>query len=180
MKKEVIRVKAVFLIGFMGCGKTTVGRMLGERLCLPVIDTDEEIVRRANETIPAIFERYGEAYFRHLETECLQSIPTENTIITTGGGIVTRKQNINWMKEKGIVIYLKCDLDCLFSRIQQDANRPLANMKPKGEIRTLFEKRKSQYEEAHICIDTTNLSPDQVVGEIVRSIKSMESGDNSF
>ncbi|WP_243290539.1 shikimate kinase [Bacillus sp. FJAT-47783] len=172
-------MKAIYLTGFMGSGKTTIGQLLGKYLNVPVIDTDQEIVRLMGQSIPTIFQKHGEAYFRKLETECLQKLPTENVIVTTGGGIVVNKENRNWMKDHGIFIYLQCDLSILFSRIEQDENRPLANQKTKHELAELFAKRKSFYEEAHVHIATTNLTPIEVVEKINQCIHEYKMGDNN-
>lgn len=172
-------MKAIYLTGFMGSGKTTIGQLLGKHLNVPVIDTDQEIVRLSGQSIPTIFQKHGEAYFRELETDCLQKLPTENMIVTTGGGIVMKEENRNWMKDHGIFIYLYCDLSILFSRIGQDENRPLANQKTKQELEELFERRKSLYEEAHVHIDTTNLTPMEVVEKIKQCIHEDKIGENS-
>ncbi|WP_243386347.1 shikimate kinase [Bacillus kexueae] len=172
-------MKTIYLVGFMGSGKTTIGRMLAESLNIPVVDTDEEIVQKVQMDIPAIFEKYGEEYFRDVEGSCLRSIPTQNFIVTTGGGIITRDENIQWMREQGLVIYLKADVSVLVKRIQNDANRPLANNKSIEEIRELHEKRKSQYEKAHLVIDTTDRTTKEVLEKVLTCIKEKSSGDTN-
>ena len=99
--------KPVLLIGMMGCGKSTVGRLLAERMRLPLIDLDEEIARAAGKTIPEIFAQEGEAGFRARETAALErALAREDGVIATGGGIVTRAENIRMMREKGFVVWL--------------------------------------------------------------------------
>ena len=99
--------KPVLLIGMMGCGKSTVGRLLAERMRLPLIDLDEEIARAAGKTIPEIFEQEGEAGFRARETAALErALAREAGVIATGGGIVMRAENIRMMREKGFVVWL--------------------------------------------------------------------------
>ena len=99
--------KPVLLIGMMGCGKSTVGRLLAERMHLPLIDLDEEIARAAGKTIPEIFAQEGEAGFRARETAALErALARGDGVIATGGGIVTRAENIRMMREKGVVVWL--------------------------------------------------------------------------
>lgn len=172
-------MKAIFLTGFMGAGKTTIGKLLGEYLQVPVIDTDEQIEKKMGQSIPKIFAEKGEAFFRKIESQCLQQMPTKDVIITTGGGIVIKDENRQWMKENGIVIFLDCDLDVLYERIQQDSNRPLANKKTKAEIIHLFQQRERFYKEADFQIVTTYLTPNEVVWKIVDCLKAQQLGKNS-
>ncbi|MDQ0231961.1 shikimate kinase [Metabacillus malikii] len=165
-------MKAIYLTGFMGAGKTTIGEALAERLALPVRDTDKEIERTTGLTIKQIFEEHGEQYFRDLETEILKNLPKDNIIITTGGGIVIRNENRIYMKESGVIILLHADLDVIYDRIHHDSNRPIANKKSKEELVTLYLSRESYYEDCTRKINTDNKSIDDITEEIIQSLKN--------
>jgi shikimate kinase len=170
-------MRAIYLTGFMGSGKTTIGRALSEKLGIPVIDTDEMIEKKAGKTIPAIFADEGEERFRKYEQEILKQLPTNDVIITTGGGMVISKENRSWMKKHGNVIFLSCSLDIIFQRLQSDTNRPLFSQN-KEKMKELYEKRLPYYLEAAFTIDTSHKSVEEIVEDIVRMIKKQEGGDN--
>ncbi|MBA2878990.1 shikimate kinase [Anoxybacillus kamchatkensis] len=165
-------MRAIYLTGFMGAGKTTIGQRLGEVLQLPVIDTDAYIEQQVGKTITEIFEEEGEEAFRTYERETLKKLPTEHVIITTGGGIVIQEENRQFMREHGIVIYLHCELHELFRRLADDTTRPLLMENKQKQIKQLFEQRIPWYREAHMTIDTTNRTIDDIVENIVSLLKS--------
>lgn len=168
-------MKSIYLTGFMGSGKTTVGKALSERLNLPVYDSDEMIIQQQQRSIEKIFQENGEAYFRNLETEMLRSLPTQDSIITTGGGIVLKKENRDFMKENGIVIFLHCSPDMIFERLKNDNTRPLLQGSNKmKEIETRYKQRLPLYKEADHTVDTTDLTVAEVVENITRFIDSIK------
>lgn len=146
--------KPVLLIGMMGCGKSTVGRPLAERMRLPLIDLDEEIARAAGKTIPEIFAQEGEAGFRARETAALERVLTrEDGVIATGGGIVTRAENIRMMREKGVVVWLCRPLEDMIADVRQDTRPNLAGDKAE-RMRTLYGQRERLYAAAaHLSFD---------------------------
>ncbi len=117
----------VFLVGFMGCGKTTLGRLFARRLGWPFLDLDLEIERRAGKTIPDIFQQEGEATFRKLEADALRSLePLERAVISTGGGAPCFHENMDWMNQHGCTVFLHLDPEALAARLApQAAHRPL-------------------------------------------------------
>lgn len=167
-------MKSIYLTGFMGAGKTTVGKALGEKLNLPVYDSDEIIIKKERRSIEKIFQENGEAYFRDLETEILRSLPTQNAIITTGGGIVLKKENRDFMKEHGIVIFLYCSPEMIFERLKDDSTRPLLQGNKMKEIETRLKKRLPLYKEAEYMIDTTHLTVGEAVENIIRFLQSLK------
>jgi len=167
-------LKSIYLTGFMGAGKTTVGKALGEKLNLPVYDSDEIIIKKERRSIEKIFQENGEAYFRDLETEILRSLPTQNAIITTGGGIVLKKENRDFMKEHGIVIFLYCSPEMIFERLKDDSTRPLLQGNKMKEIETRLKKRLPLYKEAEYMIDTTHLTVGEAVENIIRFLQSLK------
>ena len=116
----------VFLCGFMGCGKSTTGRMAARKLGLGYGDTDELIVKKEKMTIPEIFELKGEAYFRSVEAETVKSLCGKKMIVSCGGGAMLNPETAAAAREKGIVIYLEVPFDVCYNRIKNDPNRPIA------------------------------------------------------
>ena len=159
----------VTLTGFMGSGKTTVGRILADALGCPFIDLDEVIVRKAGRSIPEIFASDGEADFRRQEKKALEQTVakySESTaILALGGGTVTVPGAIDLLKEKTLCIYLKAGLETLLTRLEGNTDgRPLAD----DGMAERLEQRIPLYEAAaHITIDTDGLSPEQIADEII-------------
>ena len=162
----------ILLTGFMGAGKTTVGKKLAKRLGYLFIDTDREIEKEQGCSITEIFKYGGEECFRDLETDILQKLQTkQNLVIATGGGMVLRNENRSLMQSLGTRVYLKVELQELMRRLKKDKKRPLLQKsKPEEHILEMLQQRKSIYEEAECIIDTTDLSPHQMVTEIIRKI----------
>ncbi|MDF0727785.1 shikimate kinase [Cytobacillus sp. S13-E01] len=165
-------MKAIYLTGFMGAGKTTIGRELAGFLGCQVIDTDEYIEKDVGKKIRAIFEADGEATFRTYEREYLRKVPTTDVIVTTGGGLVIQEENREWMKKQGIVVYLHCELETILERLKHDTARPLIDHKQLESAKKLFNSRSKFYEEADIMIDTTSKTINETVDEIVKLVKS--------
>ncbi len=162
----------ILLTGFMGAGKTTVGKKLAKRLGYFFIDTDREIEKEQGCSITEIFKYGGEECFRDLETDILQKLQTkQNLVIATGGGMVLRNENRSLMQSLGTRVFLKVELQELMHRLKKDKKRPLLQKsKPEEHILEMLQQRKSIYEEAECIIDTTYLSPHQMVTEIIRKI----------
>lgn len=154
----------------MGAGKTTIGRKLAKELNVPVYDTDHEVEKMAGKSITDIFSQEGETYFRNLETKVLKELPTEECVVTTGGGIILKEENCLWLAEHGHWIYLHCDPDEIAKRLVHDTTRPLLNGEKKKELHSLFNARLPLYEKAEIKIDTTGKSIMTTIAEIKKSI----------
>lgn len=159
----------VALTGFMGSGKTTVGRVLADALGCPFGDLDDIIVRKAGRSIPEIFEADGEAGFRRLEKKALEqtlSKYAESTaVLALGGGTVTVPGAIELLQSKTLCIYIRAKKETLLARLEgQTAGRPLAD----ENVVTRLSQREPLYESAaHITIDTDGLTPDQIADEII-------------
>ncbi len=163
----------ISLVGMMGSGKTTIGRLLSHALENFVFaDTDELIVKREKLSINEIFNIKGENYFRDLETQILKEVlESDGQIISTGGGIVKSDYNIMLLKEKSIVIYLRAESEELYKRVINNNERPLLNTDDVlSKIKTLLTERESLYLKAHIKIDTSNKNPDIIVNEILEKL----------
>lgn len=160
----------VILIGFMGCGKSTVGLRLSYRLRKPVIDTDKEIEKAEKRSISDIFQTEGEAYFRDKETECLKQLlkTSGNQIISVGGGLPMREVNRQLLHQLGQVVYLRAKAETIYDRLKYDTTRPLLQGEnPQEKIRSLMTQREQNYEEASdIIIDVDGKDFEQIIGEI--------------
>lgn len=166
-------MKTIFLIGFMGSGKTTVGKLLSQKMNLPVCDTDEEIVREQGTSITNIFETTGEEGFRLLETKKLKEMPLKDYIVTTGGGIILRQENREWMKASGTVVFLDTEPNEILSRLNADTTRPLLQGDMEAKIQELWTFRQNLYlETGQIRIHTTGKSLDSIVDEISERLES--------
>lgn len=173
---ESIPPKNIILIGFMGSGKSSIGRELEHILGYPVIDTDTLIVRRAGRPIRQIFAEEGEETFRDLESAALTDL--ENTrpsrrIIATGGGIILRAENRAALRRLGFVVWLVVSADEILRRTSKNRERPLLNNDdPKGTIERLLEERKALYHEtAHQEIETDGLTFPEISAGIVESAR---------
>ncbi|MEI2666589.1 shikimate kinase [Rossellomorea sp. LJF3] len=166
-------MKPIFFIGFMGVGKTTIGKRLGDVLNLPVIDMDHYIESIEKSAIKDIFLQHGESYFRDLETKVLFELESEEAIITTGGGVVERKANRDFLRQNDSVFHLTCSFDVLWERLEGDENRPLVQNNSKDKLSDLFEHRFPLYEEgSSVTIHTDHKSVDEVVQTILPYIES--------
>jgi len=167
-------MKNIVLIGFMGTGKTSVGKLLANRLGYGFVDTDAKIEEEAGRSIPEIFASYGEKYFRDRETEAArEAARLQNTVISTGGGIVLRGENLRQLRQSGVVIGLTASLDIIVERTERSDERPLLeNLKDRREaVRALMEQRRGLYKQADYTVDTGGLSPLQVVEDILDYLK---------
>ena len=140
-------MEPLILIGFMGTGKTTLGKYLSKHNQLSYIDLDAYIVQQENQSIPDIFKQIGEAGFRELEYKYLKECINHYNIISTGGGIIEGDQTFDFLKLQRRVIWLDCDLNIVYNRIKNDSNRPNANNKSLFELKNLYSSRVSRYNE---------------------------------
>jgi shikimate kinase len=170
----------IFLVGFMGSGKTTVGKALAQELRCAYADTDELIEKKFNMTIKEIFEQYGETRFREIETEIIQNLEDERMVIMTGGGSAGRKINRDLMKEKGKVIWLDCPFEELVQRIAGDVERPLVTQRGLNGMKVLFEERLPVYKAAaDYAVEASGLTVDEIVKEILSSLKNDSHGETN-
>lgn len=170
----------IYLLGFMGAGKTTVGQLLAARLQRPFVDLDAEIESRLHLSIPAIFKKFGETYFRYIESEnLLQISQRQQTVVATGGGIVLLPGNREVIQQTGFSVYLSWPIAVLVERLKNSPQRPL--LQGIGEDRLqpylewLIQKRRHFYETADIIIHgQANLSPEEIVELIRQQLSSLE------
>lgn len=157
------------LVGYMGCGKTTIGQALSKALDINFTDTDAMIVESQKMTINEIFDKYGESHFRDIETKTLEEMceNTNNTVVSCGGGLPLREENRKLLKKLGKVIYLSVKPDTVYDRLKDDDTRPLlrgdANT-VKDKINSMLEFRGPIYEScADVVVETDNLSIEEII-----------------
>jgi len=162
-------MKNIVLTGFMGAGKTEVGRELSTILGWKLIDVDDEIVKSQKMSINEIFSRLGEPSFRDMETEMIKKVSQKrNVIISTGGGAVLRQENRELMKTRGVLVCLTARPETILKRTSGNRERPLLQVEdPLQRIHDLLEARRPFYEKADIMIDTEGKSPFHIAGEIL-------------
>ena len=166
-------MKNLILTGFMGTGKTEVGRELARLLTMKLIDIDTEIIKSAKMSINQIFEQFGEQKFREMETEMIEKVSREkNVLISTGGGAVLRQENMDALKKTGIVISLMATPETIHRRTSGTSERPLLQVeKPLEKINELLNFRKPFYEKADMMIDTEDKTPLQIAEEIIEKVR---------
>jgi shikimate kinase len=161
----------IFLIGFMGTGKTTVGHRLAERLGWSLHDSDEEIVRREGRTISEIFAAEGEPYFRQRESEMLAELSArDRAVITTGGGAVLAESNRDLLRRSGLVVALEATVDEIVRRVSADENRPLLQAEAserRQRVEQLMAARKGLYDFAELRVNTTAREVESIVDEVM-------------
>ncbi len=146
------RSDKIYLVGFMGSGKTTLARALGRRLGWRHIDLDDEIERREGRTVSAVFASQGEPYFRNVEREVLRTLlPVRNIVVATGGGTFVQPSNRADILEDGMVVWLDVPFSRIVDRVPSDGRRPLAA--DRDAFAALFEARRTAYRHAHVRLD---------------------------
>lgn len=160
----------IILIGFMGCGKSSVGLRLSYALKRTIIDTDKLIEKQQGTTISQIFATKGEEAFREMETHCIRQLleDTDRQIISTGGGLPMKEENHKLLKELGRVYYLRVTKETVYERLKEDTTRPLLQGdNPQEKIEALLTKRAPLYETcADYIIDVSEKSFDEIIEEI--------------
>lgn len=161
----------LYLVGFMGTGKTTVGRAVAHKLGFALLDSDHEIERLKGKTIPEIFATDGEAAFRTLEREFIErGHPAERAVISCGGGLVVQPGMLALLKQKGVVVCLHASIETILARTARHQHRPLlATENPEERIRTLFAAREPIYKQSGTVILTDARSLHDLVGHVMRA-----------
>ena len=166
----------IYLIGYMGSGKTTIAAGLSNMLKLPYVDTDEEIQKKTNFTINEIFKKFDEIYFRKIEKEIFTNIKG-NKIVSTGGGLPTYSDNMNYIKKNGKSIYLKTPIQTLYDRLKNNLyDRPLIKNVKTSDLKIFIKKqiqeREYFYKQAHYILETKDISKEEILRKINSFISS--------
>ena len=171
----------IALVGFMGTGKTDVGRLLAEKLGKDFIEVDELIEQRAGKTIPEIFQQDGEIAFRELEIEATrEAAAKKNAVIACGGGVVLNQINVDRLREHSVIVYLTASPEAIIQRTSSDTDeRPLLVAEDKASrVEKLLNFRRPFYERAaDITVNTSELDVAGVAGQIITELSEHESND---
>ena len=164
--------KPLVLVGMMGAGKTTVGRRIASRLERQFIDSDEEIERAAQMTIPEIFAQRGEPEFRAGETRVIARVlKDEGIVLATGGGAFVNAETRALVKAEALSIWLKAEVDILFERVSRRSNRPLLKTaNPRATLEKLIEDRYPIYAEADVTVISRDVPQDVVAGDVIDAV----------
>jgi shikimate kinase len=162
-------MKNIVLIGFMGTGKTRIGRLLAGRLSCPFMDIDREIENQEGLTIAQMFSQKGEDFFRQKEREMVTRVSKESdAVVATGGGVVLFSENIGQLRATGIIICLTASVGTILERTGRRPTRPLLNQPDKEDVvRKLLAEREPLYRQAEFIVDTDHLSPRRAVEKII-------------
>ena len=165
----------IILVGLSGSGKTTIGRAAAKNLKMPFIDFDTEIEHRAHATVPQIFEKHGEEYFRKLEQDLTRELARcSGTMMSAGGGWVTNREAVALLRQTGRIIYLRASPELLVSRLAKArVRRPLLEVEdPLDTLRKLYEARRPLYEAADVVIDTELFDRKQLIEQVQKAALS--------
>jgi shikimate kinase len=161
----------LYLVGFMGTGKTTVGREVAHKLGFHALDSDHEIERRHGKTIPDIFAQDGEPAFRAMEREFIErGHPAERTLVACGGGLVVQPGMLGLLQSKGVIVCLHASLETILARTARQRNRPLLAVEnPEERIRTLYAAREPIYKQSGTVILTDARPLQEIVAHVIRA-----------
>lgn len=165
----------IFLVGFMGAGKSTIARGLHRELRLPLVEMDERIVQEQGMSINDIFAQYGEDKFRDIESQLILDLGKEGaSVVSCGGGVVVRPQNTEYMKQSGRIVYLSASPETVYERVKNSSDRPILNGHMNVEyIAELMEKRRALYEAAaDITVATDGKSREELCQEIMERLEA--------
>lgn len=168
-------IQNIFLIGFMGAGKSSIAKELSKKLQMNIVEMDQRIVQEQGMSINEIFEKYGENHFRDIESQLILDLGnTEPVIVSCGGGVVIRQENSQYMKKSGKVVFLTAKPETIFERVRYSKERPILNGNMNVEfIADLMAKRLPLYEAAaDVMIHTDGKTVAQIAEEIIEAVES--------
>jgi len=173
--------RSIVLIGMMGVGKSTIGRRLAVRLRLPFVDADTEIEAAAGMTIPEIFERHGEPYFRDGEARVIARLLDGGPVVlATGGGAFMREETRSRISDRAVSIWLKADVDTIMRRVRRRADRPLLQTAdPEATVTRLISEREPVYQIANLTIASREVPHEKIVDECVDALHAYLCGDGA-
>lgn len=160
-------MSSVYLCGFMGCGKSHVGRMLAHSSQKAYVDLDRVIVEREGMSIPEIFERFGEPHFRELEAKYIREL-SDGYIVATGGGALINDNTAQFARQSGLTVYINTSFENCYERIKDDANRPLVVKNTKEQLRELYDTRDVIYRRNSMCMVNGNTKDFIIRNEIMK------------
>lgn len=166
-------MSSVYLCGFMGCGKSHIGRMIARVLKKQLIDLDRYIVEKEGMTIPEIFEKFGEPHFRELEAKYIREL-SDGYVVATGGGALINDNTAEYARQSGLSVYINTSFDNCYSRIKGDKNRPLVVNNTPEQLRELYDRRSVIYRRNSMCMVNGNAKDTVICNEIVKLVQYFE------
>ncbi len=163
-------MKNIYLCGFMGCGKSYMGKKLSEKLSCTLVDLDAYIEEKEGRTIPEIFAQDGEPHFRELEAKYIREMP-ENSVVATGGGAIINPVTAETARNAGTVVFLDADFELCYSRIKGDTHRPLVMNNTKEQLSELFLKRREIYQKHSDFSVDSNMNETEILDMILKGLK---------
>lgn len=166
-------MSSIYLCGFMGCGKSHIGRMLARFTDRKLVDLDAVIVEREGMSIPDIFAQYGEPHFRELEAKYIREL-SDGYIVATGGGALINDSTAEFARKSGLSVYINTSFANCYMRIKNDRNRPLVVNNTKEQLEELYNKRSEIYKRNSMCMVNGNTKDTVICGEIIKLAKYFE------
>ena len=170
--RAALGTRTIVFVGLMGAGKTAIGRKVAAALELPFVASDHEIELVSRMTVPELFARYGEAEFRALESRVILRLLAEGPhVLATGGGAFMNAETRMAIRQHGVSIWLRADLDTLMGRVAKKQNRPLLQTAdPRGTMKRLMDERYPVYAQADVCVDTRDDRRETIAAEVIAAL----------
>lgn len=166
-------ISSVYLCGFMGCGKSHIGRLLSSELGRELVDLDRVIVEREGMTIPEIFEKFGEPHFRSLEAKYIREL-SGGYIVATGGGALINDNTAEFARQSGLSVYINTPFELCYERIKNDSNRPLVVNNTPEQLRNIYDARSAVYRKNSMVMVNGNARDTVICGEIAKLVRAFE------
>ncbi len=171
-------MRSIYLCGFMGCGKSHIGRRLSKKLKMPFVDLDAYIVAKEKRSIPEIFQQSGEPYFRKLEAECLKELEG-GYIVATGGGTLLNDSTAEYANAHGVTVFLDAIFPVCYGRIKNDSNRPLVVNNTREQLEEIFKKRRPVYRANSSVIVKSAGTGSEITDNVIKQVKNFERNINA-
>lgn len=166
-------MSSVYLCGFMGCGKSHIGRQLAAALCREFVDLDRYIINAEGMTIPFIFEKFGEPHFRRLEAKYIRELSGDK-VVATGGGALINNETAEYARKSGLSVYINTSFEMCYNRIKDDANRPLVVNNTKQQLEELYNTRATIYRRNAMCMVNGCATDTTITDEIAKLTRYFE------
>lgn len=181
LAKDVLGKRTLVFVGLMGAGKSVIGKMSASAMKIPFVDSDQEIEKVSRMSITDLFDTYGEAEFRALEERVIRRLLQEGPmILSTGGGAFINDRTRSVIKQRGLSVWLRADLDILWERVRKRSHRPLLQTAdPMGTLSALLDARYPVYGEADLVVQSRDVSKEKIVGEVLDAVVNSGQGEGT-
>lgn len=181
LAKDALGNRTLVFVGLMGAGKSVIGKMSASAMKIPFVDSDQEIEKVSRMSISDLFDAYGEAEFRALEERVIKRLLQEGPmILSTGGGAFINDRTRSIIKQRGLSVWLRAELDILWERVRKRSHRPLLHTAdPRGTLAALLDARYPVYGEADLVVQSRDVSKEKIVGEVLDAVVESKPGDSA-